>query len=154
MKTNINAGANESLDMAPTFLAQRTSKDMFLAHIMFKLNKFDNLVSTMDSTSDPRIIPMTRQIIIAVMQDGRRQNLLQVLRQNLAKLDDDTKMSAEKRYDLKLETCQNALGEVYSYLDDEFNISLFDTIAPMVSYPAEDPKSESPETQPEEEKNV
>jgi len=142
---HLNPGTNDSLDLAPKFLSQRNSKDMFLAHMMFKLNKFDNLISTMGSVSDPRIVPLTRQIIISIMQDKRRNNLLRVFRVNLKIIDEDPTLSAETAASMILETCQNAIGQVYSYLDDEFNISLFDAVAPLVSYPAEEAEPESPE---------
>jgi len=143
---NLNAGTNDSLDLAPSFLSDKNGKSVFLAHIMYKLNKMDNIISTMSGISDPRIVPMTRQIVASVLQDDRRQNLLQVLRNNLDKLETDKSIpTSEKRAELVLETCQNALGEVYSYLNDEFNISMFDTVAPLVSYPAEEPEPESPE---------
>ena len=138
---DINPGASDSLDLAPVSLAQKDGKTMFLAHMMYKLNKLDNIISTMGGADDPRIVPMTRQVIIAIMDDQKRNDILRILGENLTSLD-KTPMPSDKRANLRIETCQVALGEVYSYLDAAFSISTFDAVAPLVTYPEDDEKEE------------
>lgn len=138
---DINPGASDSLDLAPVSLAQKDGKTMFLAHMMYKLNKMDNIISTMGGADDIRIEHMTRQIIVAVMDDQVRNNLLSTLGKNLATLAKAPMESAE-RANLRIVTCQAALGEVYSYLDAAFNISTFDTISPLVTYPEPEPEED------------
>ena len=64
-KTNdtISAGAAANIDDTPKVFAGRSGADLYLAHVLFSLNRWDWMISKLTNTGDIRIVPFARTII-------------------------------------------------------------------------------------------
>ncbi len=114
----ISAGAAANIDDTPKVFAGRSGIDLYLAHILFSLNRWDWMISNLTNTGDIRIVPFTRTII--------------------SKLHKDQKI---------LEICQNAISVVYDHVIQEYVLRETTVILPMTQDPTEEDDTDADSVQ-------
>ena len=100
MATNnqpINPGASVNIDDTPSVFAGKGGKELFLAHILFTLNRWNWLISNINDSGDIRLVPYARAIISIVSNKDLKVKLLNALSDDIAKVNVDQKRTAGEK---------------------------------------------------------
>lgn len=119
-------------------MPRRSAHDTYLIDATMTLQKFNQIIFSMNGPTDPRVVPYTRQCINLVLDDNIRKAMKIALREALEyidSLDEDVDMAT--RGSLQIESCQEALGEVRSYLDEFIGLAKRNAMVPISSDPTE-----------------
>jgi len=79
----ISAGAAANIDDTPKVFAGRSGIDLYLAHILFSLNRWDWMISNLTNTGDIRIVPFTRTIISKLPDKDVKVKLFKALNSDI-----------------------------------------------------------------------
>lgn len=131
------AGPSEGGDLALN-MPRKSAHDVYLIHAMNTLSKFNQIVFTMNSFIDPRIVPYTRQCIIEVVDDKIRDQLLAALKYAIEYVKTTTDKDPSEKGELIMEVCQNALAQAYSYFDEYIGLSKVNALIPLTTIPQQE----------------
>lgn len=140
LDTSIDSGAHQggagdseiSLSMP-----RKSAHDTYLIDATMTLQKFNQIIFSLNGTTDPRVVPYTRQCINLVLDDVIRKNLTKALTESLDYIDGCSDMTMDQKGSLQIEACQMALGEVRSYLDEFIGLAKKNAMVPIASDPTE-----------------
>lgn len=116
-------------------MPKKSAHDVYLLHAMNKLGKFDQILFTMSSQTDPRIVPYARQCIGLVLDDKIKRALMGALNEGLEYIRSTTDVDMSDKGSMQIQICQAAVSEVYSYLDEFIGLSKTNAVVPLASTP-------------------
>lgn len=134
-KGAISSGGTDEISLN---LPKMSSHESYNFLITQALNGYKQVVYNMTSVSDPAIIPATRQCIIQILDDDIRTKLLKALAHAIQYVESRTDLDPAQRGALTVEVCQNAVAQVYSYLDEFIGLSKINAIVPVASVPTKE----------------
>jgi hypothetical protein len=134
----INTGTTTLLEETPTVFAGKVGKELFLAHTLFALNRWDFTISMLQTYDDVRIIPMARGLIIKILDKETKIKLLKQFDSDIEAVRQAEERSQREK-DLKvIEVCQNAISVVYEHLSETHALAKARVILPLTADPAPD----------------
>ncbi len=134
----INAGTASHIDDTPKVFAGRSGTDLYLAHILFSLNRWDWMVSNLTNTGDVRIVPFARTIIVKLPDKDAKNKLLKALSADILAVKNTPDKSTIEKDQKILELCQNAISVVYDHVIKEYVLKETTVILPMTQDPSEE----------------
>lgn len=117
-------------------MPRKNPHETYLIKTMLTLAKFDQIIFTMSTTTDPRIVPYTRNCLNLVLDDNIKKNLNEALNEALTYIK-NTNLDPSEQGSLQIEVCQKAIGEVYSYLDEFIGLAKTNAVVPIASDPTD-----------------
>ena len=118
-------------------MPRKSAHDVYLIHAFNTLSKFNQIVFTLSSTTDPRVVPYARQCINVIVDDNIRKEMRKALNEALKYLE-SADLDLPTKGALQIEACQNAVGEVTSYLDEFIGLAKTNAVVPIASDPTPD----------------
>jgi hypothetical protein len=138
--SSIDSGAISSggADEVSLNLPKKSAHESYTFLISNTLNGYKQVIFNMTSVQDPRIVPATRQCIIQILDDDIRKKLLKALARGVDYVDSRTDLDPAQKGVLLLEICQNAVAQVYSYLDEYIGLSKVNALVSVSSIPTKE----------------
>jgi len=138
--SSIDAGATSSggVDEISINLPKKSAHEIYLFIVSNALNSYKQIIFTMSGVTDPRIIPATRQCIIQIIDDDIRNKLLAALTRGIEYVESRTDLDPGQKGNLMIEVCQNAVAQVYSYLDEFIGLAKVNAVVPVSSVPTKE----------------
>jgi hypothetical protein len=146
MDTSVDSGASGQAfgsgtpgvgDEINLSMPRKSAHDVYLIHAFNTLSKFNQIVFTLSGTTDPRVVPYARQCINLVLDDNIKKSLQSALKEAL-KYIETTELPPEEKGSLQIEICQQAVGEVNTYLDEFIGLNKTNAIVPIASTPTDE----------------
>jgi|GEM_PF-4008254 len=116
---------------------RKNANDLYLSNIMACLGTHRQVFSEIDNVTDPKIISSTRECIIAILDDVIRKDLLNAFETALSEVYSVKGLDNNQKGHLVVRVCQNAVGEVYSFLDEYIGLSRINITVPVYVAPPE-----------------
>ena len=133
--TEVQVPSTASGDEINLNMPKKSAHDVYLLHAMNKLGKFDQILFTMSSQTDPRIVPYARQCIGLILDDEIKRALMGALNEGLEYIRSTKDVDMSDKGSMQIQICQAAVSEVYSYLDEFIGLSKTNAIVPLASTP-------------------
>lgn len=135
--SSIDAGATSSggVDEISLNLPKKSSHEVYLFLVSNTLNAYKQIIFTLAGNTDPRVVPATRQCILQIIDDDIRMKLLKALANGIAYVESRTDLDPGQKGSLQIEICQNAVAQVYSYLDEFIGLAKVNAVVPVSSVP-------------------
>lgn len=119
-------------------MPRKSSHDVYLILVSNTLSAYKQIIFTLSGVTDPRVIPATRQCILQIIDDDIRSKLLRALARGIDYVESRTDLDPAQKGSLTIEICQNAVAQVYSYLDEFIGLSKVNAIVSMTSVPTKE----------------
>jgi hypothetical protein len=116
-------------------MPRRSAHDIYLIKAYNTLAKFDGILFSMQSYTDVRIVPYTRQCITIVLDDAIQDKLFKALNHALDYIKTARGIDATMKGDLQIEVCQKVIGQINLYLDEFIGLSKTNALIPLSSVP-------------------
>lgn len=100
------------------------------------LAKWNQIIFTLSGSTDPRVVPYARACIGMIVDDNIRDAMYSALQEALDYVD-STDLTPQQKGNLQIETCQLAVAQVYSFLDEFIGLVKTNAMAPIASIPDE-----------------
>lgn len=100
-------------------LPRKNINQEYLTGILLEKRDLDAIIKNINTTDDPRIYLMARQIINSILDDEIRYKLIDALDEEINKINGGKESTTEKGVKI-IKASQDAVGEVNSYLDEFF----------------------------------
>jgi hypothetical protein len=138
--SSIDAGATSSggADEVSLNLPKKSSHEAYVFLISNALNGYKQVIFNMTSVTDPVLVPATRQCIIQILDDDIRKKLLKALARGVDYVETRTDLDPAQQGVLLMEVCQNAVAQVYSYLDEFIGLSKVNALVSVSSVPTKE----------------
>ena len=143
----ISAGAAANIDDTPKVFAGRSGIDLYLAHILFSLNRWDWMISNLTNTGDIRIVPFARTIISKLPDKDVKVQLFKALNSDILAVKNTPNRSTIDKDQKILEICQNAISVVYDPVIKEYVLRETTVILPMTQDPTEEDDTDADSVQ-------
>jgi hypothetical protein len=117
-------------------MPRRTAHDVYLVHVQNTLAKWNQIIFTLSGSTDPRVVPYARTCIGVIVDDNIKDAMFDALIDALDYID-STDLNPQVKGNLVIESCQAAVSQVYSYLDEYIGLSKTNAMAPISSIPDE-----------------
>jgi hypothetical protein len=134
-RETINPGTVSHIDDTPQSFAGKGGKDLYLAHMLFSLNRWDWLISNLQDSGDLRVVPFTRALISKISDKELKIRVLKTLNDDIHTIRGNTAKNTLEKNQKILEVCQNAISVVYDHLIANHVINELQVIVPMVQDP-------------------
>ena len=118
-------------------MPRKSAHDTYLLDATITLQKFNQIIFSMTGPTDPRVVPYTRQCINLVLDDNIRKAMTDALKEALNYIDECSDMDPNQKGNLQIETCQMALGQVRSYMDEFIGLAKKNATVPIASDPTD-----------------
>lgn len=116
-------------------MPRKSAHDMYLMKAYNTLMKFDGILFSMASYTDPRVVPYTRQCITIVLDDVIRDKMFAALAAGLDYVKTSKDLDPASKGDKQIEVCQRAIAQVNSYLDEFIGLAKTNALVPLASVP-------------------
>jgi hypothetical protein len=138
--SSIDPGATSSggADEVSLNLPKKSAHEAYTFLISNALNGYKQVIFNMTSVTDPVLVPATRQCIIQILDDDIRKKLLKALAHALDYVDSRNDLDQPQQAVLRMEVCQNAVAQVYSYLDEFIGLSKVNALVSVSSVPTKE----------------
>lgn len=138
--SSIDAGAISSggTDEVSLNLPKKSAHESYTFLISNALNGYKQVIFNMTSVTDPVLVPATRQCIIQILDDDVRKKLLKALARGVDYVESRTDLDPAQQGILLIEICQNAVAQVYSYLDEFIGLSKVNALVSVSSVPTKE----------------
>jgi len=127
------SGAGDEISLS---MPRKSAHDVYLIHAFNTLSKFNQIVFSLSGTTDPRVVPYTRQCINLVLDDGIKAKMHKALRDALNYIK-SSDLDPQEQGSLQIEACQMAAGEVNTYLDEFIGLAKTNALVPVASDPTD-----------------
>ena len=114
---------------------RRGSNETYLFNTFNALATHRMVIASLDGVTDPRIIPITRECIVCISDDDIRKKLLTAYEHALEYVTTRNDLDPAQKGTLIIEISQNAVAQVFSFLDEFCGISKHNAIIPMCTKP-------------------
>jgi hypothetical protein len=119
-------------------MPRKSSHDVYLILVSNTLSAYKQIIFTLAGTTDPRVIPATRQCILQIIDDDIRSKLLKALAKGIDYVQTRDDLNPGDKGALTIEICQNAVAQVYSYLDEYIGLSKVNALVSVSSIPTKE----------------
>lgn len=130
-----SSGGGEEISLN---MPRKSSHDVYLILVSNTLSAYKAIIFTLAGVTDPRVVPATRQCILQIIDDDIRGKLLKALARGLEYVESREELDPGQKGALQIEICQNAVAQVYSYLDEFIGLSKVNALVPVSSTPTKE----------------
>lgn len=116
-------------------IPRKTANDLYLTNIMACLATHRQVFAEIADVTDPKIVASTRECIIAILDDVIRKDLLSAFEAALYEVYNAKGLDNIQKGHYIIRVCQNAVGEVYSFLDEYIGLSRINITVPVYTAP-------------------
>jgi len=117
-------------------MPRKSANDVYFMGAQNTLSKWNQIIFSLSGSTDPRVVPYARACIGMIVDDNIREAMYFALRDALEYIE-STDLNPQVKGNLQIEACQNAVAQVYSYLDEFVGLVKTNAMAPISSIPDE-----------------
>ena len=117
-------------------MPRKSANDIYFMGCQNTLAKWNQIIFTLSGSTDPRVVPYARACIAMIVDDNIKEAMFDALRDALEYVE-STDLNPQVKGSLQIEVCQNAVAQVYSYLDEFVGLVKTNAMAPISSIPDE-----------------
>lgn len=130
-------GQGSGADGVSLNIPKKSAHDVYLINVMSCLGTHRQVMSQVQSGTDPVVVSSTRECVACIVDSRIRHDLMEAYELGLKKIYNLQGVDLQTKGNLIIRLSQNVIGEVYDFCDQFVGLVRLNVIAPVFAPPPE-----------------